>query len=215
MKKIFSVALLVIAAAASNTVSLVQASPSALVSKKDYIMLSQARPAKVPVGKVEVIEFMSYSCPHCREFDLYLEKWKTQKCTNIVFRRVPVALNKRFIPHSKMLLALDVLGLSDELAPAIFREIHINKNRLLNLDEQVNFLIKKSVNEKKYLDAYHSSFVKTELQRVLQLAQDYKIDNVPTIVVQGKYKTGPAVTNSLEHTVQVLEYLVEQVVKNY
>ena len=41
--------------------------------------------------------------------------------------------------------------------------------------------------------------------------QDYKIDGVPTLVVQGKYETGPAATNSLPGTTQVLDYLVAQV----
>ena len=41
--------------------------------------------------------------------------------------------------------------------------------------------------------------------------QDYKIDGVPTLVVQGKYETGPAMTNSLPGTTQVLDFLVEQV----
>ncbi len=43
------------------------------------------------------------------------------------------------------------------------------------------------------------------------MIEAYKIDGVPTIAVQGKYETGPGITNSLEGTLQVLDYLVAQV----
>ncbi len=40
---------------------------------------------------------------------------------------------------------------------------------------------------------------------------DYKINGVPTLAVQGKYETGPAQAGSLPGAVQVLDYLVSQV----
>jgi thiol:disulfide interchange protein DsbA len=44
-----------------------------------------------------------------------------------------------------------------------------------------------------------------------KLLKDYAIDGVPTVVVQGKYNTGPAYTNSIPGTAQVLDFLVKQV----
>ncbi|WP_323073045.1 thiol:disulfide interchange protein DsbA/DsbL [Mycetohabitans endofungorum] len=210
MKKTLSAALLAVAVTL-GAASLAQASPSAPVAGKDYTVLAPAHPVKAPAGKVEVTEFMWYGCPHCSEFDPYLEKWKAKQGANIVFRRVPVAFRDQFTPHSKMLLALDVLGLSDKLAPAIFDEIHVKRNYLLTPDAQADFLAKQGVDKKKYLDAYNSFTVASELKRVSQMAQDYKIDGVPTVIVQGKYETGPAATNSLEGTAQVLDYLVGQI----
>jgi thiol:disulfide interchange protein DsbA len=49
------------------------------------------------------------------------------------------------------------------------------------------------------------------LKRDDQMIASYQIDGVPTIAVQGKYETGPGITNSLEGTLQVLDYLIAQV----
>jgi thiol:disulfide interchange protein DsbA len=67
------------------------------------------------------------------------------------------------------------------------------------------------VDKKKYLDAYNSFSTQSNLQRDTKLMQAYKIDGVPTLAVQGKYETGPATTNSLPGTLQVLDFLVAQV----
>jgi protein dithiol oxidoreductase (disulfide-forming) len=189
-----------------------QAAPSsAPVAGKDYTVLPSQQPVDVPAGKIEVIEFMWYGCPHCNEFDPYIEAWRSKQGPDVVFKRVPVAFRDDFIPHSKMLLALDVLGLTDKLTPLIFREIHVNKDYLLTPEAQADFLAKQGVDKKKYLDAYNSFSVQSNLKRVQQMVSDYKIDGVPTVAVQGKYETGPAATNSLEGTVQVIDYLVGQV----
>lgn len=210
MKKTLSAALLV-AAVTFGAAQFAYASPTAPVAGKDYTVLNPAHSVSAPAGKVEVTEFMWYGCPHCSEFDPYLQKWKAKQGANIVFRRVPVAFSGQFVPHSKMLLALDVLGLNDKLTPVIFNEIHVKRNYLLTPEAQADFLAKQGVDRKKYLDAYHSFTVASELKRISQMAQDYKIDGVPTVIVQGKYETGPATTDSLEGTIQVLDYLVAQV----
>jgi protein dithiol oxidoreductase (disulfide-forming) len=207
MKKLLSLLCLslgLIAATAS-------ASPTAPVSGKDYTVLSSPQPVEVPAGKIEVIEFMWYGCPHCNEFDPFLEDWVKKQGPDVVFKRVPVAFRDDFIPHSKMYHAVDALGLAQELTPKIFHEIHVNKDYLLTPEAQAAFLSKNGVDPKKYMEAYNSFSTQTALQRDTKLMNDYKIDGVPTLAVQGKYETGPAQTNSLPGTIQVLDYLVGQV----
>ena len=94
---------------------------------------------------------------------------------------------------------------------AVFNEIHVKKNYLLTPQAQADFLATQGVDKKKYMEAYNSFSTQSAIQRDSKLMQDYKIDGVPTLVVQGKYETGPAATNSLPGTTQVLDYLVAQV----
>ncbi|CAG7595876.1 thiol:disulfide interchange protein [Candidatus Vallotia tarda] len=140
---------------------------------------------QVPASKVEVIEFIWYSCLHFGKFESNLKQWKGKQGKTIVFRRVPVAFSDQFIPQSKMLLALDMLGLSSKLTPAIFEEIHLRRNRLLNIGEQADFLAKKGVDKKKYLDAPTMHFLSPSNCKAY---------------------------NSLASIVKVLEYLVRQAV---
>jgi thiol:disulfide interchange protein DsbA len=202
---LFSVSLAVVGAGAAH------ASPAAPVAGKDYTVLKAPQPADVPAGKIEVIEFMWYGCPHCNEFDPYLEAWVKKQQPDVVFKRVPVAFRDDFIPHSKLLHALDALGLVQQLTPDIFHEIHVNKNYLLTPEDQAKFLATKGVDPKKFMEAYNSFSTQTAISRDKQLIQDYQIDGVPTLAVQGKYETGPAATDSLPGTIQVLDYLISQI----
>jgi protein dithiol oxidoreductase (disulfide-forming) len=210
MKKLLSILFLSIGLVASA----VQAAPAAPVAGKDYTVLSAPQPVEAPAGKIEVIEFMWYGCPHCNEFDPYLEAWVKKQGPDVVFKRVPVAFRDDFIPHSKLYHALDALGLAQELTPKIFNEIHVNKNYLLTPEDQAKFLAKNGVDPKKFMDAYNSFSTQSAIQRDKKLIEDFKIDGVPTLAVQGKYETGPAQTNSLPGTIQVLDYLVAQVRAN-
>ncbi|GJG99247.1 thiol:disulfide interchange protein DsbA/DsbL [Paraburkholderia terrae] len=207
MKKLLSILFLSI----GLVVSAAQAAPAAPVAGKDYTVLSTPQPVEAPAGKIEVIEFMWYGCPHCNEFDPYLEAWVKKQGPDVVFKRVPVAFRDDFIPHSKLYHAVDALGLANQLTPDIFHEIHVNKNYLLTPEDQAKFLKTKGVDPKKFMDAYNSFSTQSAIQRDKKLIEDFKIDGVPTLAVQGKYETGPAQTNSLPGTIQVLDYLVAQV----
>jgi thiol:disulfide interchange protein DsbA len=110
-----------------------------------------------------------------------------------------------------MFHALDALGVVNELTPKIFNEIHVNKNYLLTPEDQSKFLAKLGVDPKKYMEAYNSFSTQSALQKDKKMLDTYKIDGVPTLAVQGKYETGPAATDSLPGTIQVLDYLVQQV----
>ncbi|QIE22211.1 Thiol:disulfide interchange protein DsbA [Caballeronia sp. SBC1] len=212
MKKLFRALALSLGLAAGTlgAMNAAHASPAAPVAGTDYTVLQAAQPVDAQ-GKIEVIEFMWYGCPHCNEFDPYLEAWVKKQGPDVVFKRVPVAFRDDFIPHSKMYHALDALGLADKLTPAVFNEIHVKKNYLLTPEAQATFLATQGVDKKKYLDAYNSFSTQSDLQRDTKLMQDYKIDGVPTLAVQGKYETGPATTNSLPGTIQVLDFLVAQI----
>lgn len=207
MKKLLSILFLSLGLVAATA----HASPAAPVSGKDYTVLPTAQPTDVPAGKIEVTEFFWYGCPHCNEFNPYLEAWVKKQAPDVVFKRVPVAFRDDFIPHSRMYHALDALGLATQLTPKVFNEIHVNKNYLLTPEDQAKFLAKNGVDPKKYMDAYNSFSTQSALQKDKKLLEDYKIDGVPTLAVQGKYETGPAATNSLPGTIQVLDYLVAQV----
>jgi thiol:disulfide interchange protein DsbA len=42
---------------------------------KDYLVLDKPAPTDAPAGKIEVVEFFWYSCPHCNAFEPTLEAW--------------------------------------------------------------------------------------------------------------------------------------------
>ncbi|KMY86599.1 Periplasmic thiol:disulfide interchange protein DsbA [Candidatus Paraburkholderia calva] len=210
MKKLFSALALSlgIAAASMNVATAVHAAPT---QSKDYTVLQAPQPVSAPADKVEVIEFFWYGCPHCNEFEPYIEAWEKKQGPDVVFKRVPVAFRDNFIPHSKMYHALVALGVAEKVMPAVFNEIHVKKNYLLAPQAQADFLKTQGIDPKKYMDAYNSFSTQSDIQRDSKLLSDYHIDGVPTVIVQGKYVTGPVQTNSLKGTTDVMDFLVQQV----
>src|SRR5580698_2860665 len=175
MKKLLSILFLSLGLVAATA----HASPTAPVSGKDYTVLASPQPTDVPAGKIEVTEFFWYGCPHCNEFDPYLEAWIKKQGPDVEFKRVPVAFRDDFIPHSKLYHAVDALGLAQQLTPAIFNEIHVNHDYLLTPEDQAKFLATKGVDPKKFKEAYNSFSTQTALARDKKLLDDYKIDGVP------------------------------------
>jgi protein dithiol oxidoreductase (disulfide-forming) len=207
MKKLLSAVFLSLGLIASAA----YASPAAPVAGTDYLVLNSPQPVDSPAGKIEITEFFWYGCPHCNEFNPTLEAWLKRQGPDIVFKRVPVAFEDRFVPHSKMFHALDALGLASKLTPVVFHEIHENHDYLLTEQAQADFLSKNGVDPQKYKAAYESFSTNSELQRDTKMLTDYKIDGVPTLAVQGKYETSPAQAKGLAETIQVLDYLVAQI----
>ena len=77
-----------------------------------YVKLAQ--PVPVPPGKIEVVEFFWYGCPHCNAFEPLLETWIPRLPADVAFRRVPVAFrDEPFTSHQKIYYALEAsLGLA-------------------------------------------------------------------------------------------------------
>lgn len=191
--------------------SAAHASPDAPKAGTDYTVLSPAQPVSVPAGKIEVTEFFWYGCPHCFAFEPLVEKWAKSKGDDVVFKRVPVAFRPDFQPHSLMYHTLVALGKAEQLTPLVFNEIHVKKDYLLTPQAQAAFFAKNGIDSKTYLATYNSFSVQSSLQKDTQMLNDYQIDGVPTVVIQGKYVTSPAQTQSLDGTIKVIDFIDAQI----
>ncbi|MEX3557221.1 MAG: thiol:disulfide interchange protein DsbA/DsbL [Burkholderia sp.] len=207
MKKLLSTLFLSLSLAAGTVAQSASAAPVA----DNYEVMKSPQPVSVPAGKVEVIEFFWYGCSHCYEFEPTLEALVKKRGDNIVFKRVPVTFRDDFLPHSAMYYTLNALGVAEKDTPAVFNAIHTQKNYLLTPQAQADFLATQGINKQKYLATYNSFTVKGQVEQSGELAKTYDIQGVPTVVVQGKYKSGPSYTGSVEGTAPVLDWIVQQV----
>ncbi len=159
----------------------------------NYTRLVPAQPTYAPAGKVEVLEFFWYACPHCYALDPLVEAWRKTKAPYIAFSRVPVMWAAGHRSLARLFYTLQSLGKLDELHTAIFKEIHVNNDPLVGTDDadsermQLAFVTKHGVSADAFRTAYHSFTVETDLQRADELMQRYRITGVPTFVVNGKY----------------------------
>lgn len=177
-----------------------------------YVKLNQ--PLAVPPGKIEVIEFFWYGCPHCSEFEPSLDAWSKRLPSDIVFRRVPVAFRAEpFVTHQKIFYSLDAMSLIPTMHRKVFYAIHSQRQRLDKLDTIVAFMQQNGVDAAKFTEHFNSFSVQSKAQQAVKLAADYKIDGVPAIGVQGRYFTSGALVGSSEGALAVADYLIAKVRK--
>lgn len=169
--------------------------PSLWQEGVNYTRLVPAQPTSVPPGQVEVLEFFWYACPHCYALDPLVESWKKTKPAYITFIRVPVMWNESHRSLARLFYTLESLGKLEALHTAVFKEIQVNNNPLVdpgNNDAateriQTTFAKDQGISPEAFKTAYHSFAVETALQRADQLTQRFRVDGVPTFVVNGKF----------------------------
>ena len=178
----------------------------------DYRVLPVAQPVETK-GKVEVIEFFWYGCPHCYDFDPDLMAWVKRQPKDVVFRRVPVAFRDDFLPHSQLFYTLQAMGKSN-LDIKVMDTIHHSNNHLLTESEIADWAVAQGLDRNTFLTTYHSFAVVSKVRAAKQLAEAYRIDGVPTVVIQGKYVTSPSIAGTKAKALLVMDYLVEKVRKD-
>ena len=209
--------------AASLVASTAFASPTDPKNGVEYVTLAQPQPAQAAGKKVEVIEFFMYHCPHCNALEPSFEQWVKKQGDNIVVKRVHLPFTGPNDPEAHLYLTLEALGKVDQMHAKVFKAVHVDRIRLNKDDAIIDWVSKNGIDRKTFTDAWNSFGVMTKLRRLPQLVNDYKVDGVPAIVIDGKYQTSPAlVYNSVktnneqvlfQSTLQVMDALVAKAAK--
>jgi thiol:disulfide interchange protein DsbA len=182
--------------------------PAGFVEGKDYIRLSQPLPLPA-TGKIEVLEFFWYGCPHCNSFEPLLEAWAKKLPADVAFRRVPVAFREEpFVPHQKIFYALEAMGLVSTLHRKVFYAIHVERAKLDKLPDIAAFMAKNGVDGAKFSEAYNSFGVSTKATQARKLAEAYRIDGVPAMGIQGRFWTSGTIARSPERALTVVDALI-------
>jgi protein dithiol oxidoreductase (disulfide-forming) len=156
---------------------------------KDYTRLKN--PQAVESGsKIEVIEFFSFGCPHCRDLEEYLGPWIKKVPADVSFKRVPVVFQPAWTNFGKILYTLEAMG-RDDLTIKVFQSIH-GANMRLN-DEKVFFdwAGSNGLDVAKVKEIWASFTINSKMNRAKTLSSNYQVDSVPMIFVDGKFKLLP------------------------
>ncbi|WCM93578.1 thiol:disulfide interchange protein DsbA/DsbL [Acidovorax sp. NCPPB 2350] len=202
-------------AVAASAVTLPMATPAFAQARqfkegKDYTKLGKPVPVDAPAGKVEVIEFFWYSCPHCNAFEPVLESWIKAAPKDLVIRRMPVAFNASFAAQQKLYFALEGMNKLPELHAKVFRAVHVEKLPLNKDDLIFDWIGKQGVDVAKFKETYNSFTVSNQLRKATQLQEAYGVEGVPSMGVAGRYYTDGTMAGNMQNVLQVVEYLAGQ-----
>lgn len=139
-------------------------------------------------GKIEVIEFFSYACPHCNDLHPHLSRWAAKLPSDVVLRRVPVGFNQPYYQlMGQFYYALEALGELSRLDAAVFNALHEKGLKLMDEKSLTDWVVAQGVDAKKFYDAFHAFGVISKAKRADQLSQGARITGVPALVVDGQY----------------------------
>ncbi len=181
---------------------------AALQEGRDYKRVET--PVPVADGKLEVVEFFGYWCPHCNAFEPALESWVKRLPQQVTFRRIPVAFSPGQEPLQRLYYAIEALGQVDALHRKVFAALHVERKRLNTESDIAAWLPTVGADGAKVLETMKSFAVATKLRQSKQLADGYRIEGVPTLGIQGRYMTSPSIAGSPERALAVADALIAQ-----
>lgn len=154
---------------------------------KNLIKFDPVRPTDTP-GKIEVVEFFSYGCPHCAEFNPMLEKWVAKQGKDVVFKRVPITFGRAaWANASRLYYALETTGQLAKLDNDVFAAIHQQRINLFDPNVTQDWIGKKGEDQKKFSEAFNSFGIQSKVKRGDQVAMSHNVDGVPALAINGAY----------------------------
>jgi thiol:disulfide interchange protein DsbA len=163
-----------------------------MVEGKQYTRVKNVQPSDKG-KKIEVIEFFSYGCPHCNDLEPFLQDWVKKAPPDVQFVRVPVMFQDRWKALAKVYYTLDAMGEAQRLSPEVFKAVHVNNVPLYQDKAFFDWAASKGLDRAKVAEIYGSFGVDSKLKRALVLAQDYNVQAVPTMIVDGRFVTSSSV----------------------
>ncbi len=163
------------------------------VEGRDFFTL--AKPLAVPGdGKIEVVEFFWFGCPHCYAFEPVLESWIAKRPADVNFRRVPVGFTAIQETHQRVYYTWEALGMVEAMHMNTFMRFQIQRKPIDSLDDMVAFAQQSNVDAARVRAAWNSFGVQTRCQQAKRLVDDYGVDRTPEMGIQGRFTAvgGPA-----------------------
>ncbi len=199
-----------LAGAGALALGLPAAAQGGIVEGTHYVRLGQPLPVTAPAGKVDVVEFFWYGCPHCNAFEPMLEAWVKKLPEFASFRRVPVQFREEpFGTHQRIYFALEAMGQLDAMHRKVFHAIHNERMKLDKPAEIQAFMTKNGVDGAKFVEVMNSFGVQTKARQAKQLAESYRIDGVPALGIQGRFYTSGSLAGGQDKMLVVADFLIQ------
>jgi thiol:disulfide interchange protein DsbA len=181
------------------------------VEGKDYLSLDKRVPTDLGAGKIELIEFFWYSCPHCNSFEPQFAAWVKAAPKDVVVQRMPVRFRDDFEAQQRAYYVFESLNLLDVMHGKLFHAIHNERQQLNTPQALAAWAGKNGLPEQKFLDTYNSFGVSTKARRATQMQESFKVQGVPALGIAGRFYTDGSLSQTMGRALQVAEYLIGEV----
>lgn len=179
----------------------------------DYQKVATPQPPVDDDGRIEVLELFWYGCPHCYHLEPELNAWLKNKPADVDFVRIPAVLGPSWELLARGYYTAQVLGVLDKIHEPLFDHIHKDRKPIRNVADLKAFFEQQGVSGEDFDKGYNSFAVVTDTNRARDVHNRYGVTGVPTLIVDGRYRTTASLTGSNEKMLKVVDFLIDKVSK--
>jgi len=175
----------------------------------DYVVLD--KPVKTTTGdKIEVRELFWYYCSHCYNLEPLMNAWLKTKPDNVEFVRQPAVYSQRWLNEAIFYFVLEELDLVEKLHEPLFNAIHVQKKKFNSKQSFIDWVASFGVETGKVEKAFDAFSVRIKVNKSKLSTLKYKINGVPTVIVNGKYLTDATHAGSHIDMLKVIDFLIKK-----
>lgn len=172
-----------------------------------YVRLTPTQPTSSSPEKIEVAEVFRYGSRECLDFEAQLSRWDSAKRSYVNFIRIPAASDPEERMLARAYYTAEMLGRLPDMNAAFYREIQLNGNALDTEAALTEFFGRFGVEAEEFSSVFNSFAVHSKIEQAEDLGRRYRVADVPTIVVNGKYRSTPEMAGGYEALIDLINYL--------
>jgi thiol:disulfide interchange protein DsbA len=144
-------------------------------------------PRMRPTDPIEVTEYFSWACVHCRTFDPLIEEWLVSQQDDVQFDRTPVAFSPDWALLAGGYRTLEAVGALELNHDRIFRAIHDTGRMFRTKEDLAAFVNGFGTTRDEFLRVFDSPEVRRQLADDDNRRREFGIQSTPTLVVARQY----------------------------
>ncbi|MBC8287827.1 MAG: DsbA family protein [Nitrospinae bacterium] len=166
------------------------------------------------VKTIEMSEFFNYSCGHCYRFLETSKRLRSKFKDKLHHKKFPIYWGNQTAYPAMAFYIADELGIEEEFTQELF-----DTSFKLGVDifqpKVIKFLARDFKITQEMTEGMQSASIKTKTDRSLEMAQQFKANETPTIIINDILKVAPSMSNgSVEEMTDNLELIFTDILKN-
>lgn len=196
----------------STTTKSHQPNHEAFIEGKHYFKITPTMNTSVAEGKIEVLELFWLGCPHCYSLEPTMARFNKSKPDDVSFQQVPATLNPSWAFHARLFYAAKILDPNNSkgLIHKLFEALHKERIKLNKPAQAIAFFKKQGISQTQFNNAYNSMAMSAKMSNANLVSGGSQANSVPTLIINGKYRTSPYAAGGEENLLKILNMLIQK-----
>ncbi len=174
-----------------------------------YSMVRPPQPTNDPT-KIEVVFVFWYGAPHAYSMLPFEEDFIASAASDVDIVHMPAIFRESWLPHARLYYTGELLGVADSLHRSAFEAVHENNQPLKTKQAIQAFTAAHGISQDDFAKTYDSFAVETLVRKSMVMQGKYGVQGVPSVIVNGKYRTAGSLAGSYYEMFKVINVLIER-----